>query len=75
MPARWAASTFSLIPPTGSALPRRSISPVIATSLRTGRRLNTETIATVSATPADGPSFLMPPCGRWMCRSDDMILS
>ena len=36
-PARWAASTFSLIPPTGSTLPRSVISPVIAMSSRTGR--------------------------------------
>ena len=37
MPARSAASTFSLMPPTGSTSPRRLISPVIAMSLRTGR--------------------------------------
>ena len=37
MPARSAASTFSLTPPIGSTRPRRLISPVIATSLRTGR--------------------------------------
>ena len=33
MPARWAASTFSLMPPIGSTLPRSVISPVIATSV------------------------------------------
>jgi hypothetical protein len=32
MPARCAATTFSLMPPTGSTSPRRLISPVIATS-------------------------------------------
>src|SRR6266851_3333624 len=35
MPARWAARTFSLMPPTGSTVPRSVISPVIATSPRT----------------------------------------
>ena len=34
MPARMAASTFSLMPPTGSTSPRSVISPVIAVSLR-----------------------------------------
>jgi dTDP-glucose 4,6-dehydratase len=37
MPARIAASTFSLTPPTGSTSPRRVISPVMARSWRTGR--------------------------------------
>src|SRR3990172_13382663 len=36
MPARWAASSFSFNPPIGSTLPRRVISPVMATSRRTG---------------------------------------
>ena len=36
MPARCAASTFSLTPPIGSTWPRSVISPVIATSFRTG---------------------------------------
>jgi hypothetical protein len=75
MPARCAASTFSFTPPIGNALPRRSISPVIATSLRTGRFVNDDTTAHVSATPADGPSFLIAPCGKWMCRSLFAILS
>src|SRR5512145_2983222 len=39
MPARLAASTFSLMPPTGSTLPCSVISPVIDTSLRTARQL------------------------------------
>src|SRR5208283_2357981 len=34
MPAECAATTFSLMPPTGSTSPRRLISPVIAVSLR-----------------------------------------
>jgi hypothetical protein len=33
-----AGKTFSLIPPTGSTLPRSVISPVMAASLCTGRR-------------------------------------
>ena len=36
MPARRAASTFSLMPPTGSTRPVSVISPVMAVSLRTG---------------------------------------
>jgi len=36
MPDLLAARTFSLIPPTGRTRPRRVISPVMATSLRTG---------------------------------------
>ena len=57
MPARWAPSTFSLMPPTGSTLPRRVISPVIATSWRTGRPVSSEVSAVAMVTPADGPSF------------------
>ena len=37
MPARLAASTFSLMPPTGSTSPRSVISPVMATVWRTRR--------------------------------------
>ena len=37
IPARCAASDFSLSPPTGSTWPVRVTSPVIATSLETGR--------------------------------------
>jgi hypothetical protein len=51
-PARRAASTFSLMPPTGSTRPRRLISPVIATSLRTARSVEQRARATVYiATP------------------------
>ena len=45
MPARWAARTFSLMPPTGSTRPRRLISPVMATSLRTVRLVSSDTSA------------------------------
>src|SRR6185369_15435912 len=65
MPARCAASTFSLTPPIGSTSPRRLISPVIATSLRTGRLLSSEVSATNIATPALGPSFGVAPAGTW----------
>ena len=51
MPARSAASTFSLTPPIGSTSPRRLISPVIATSLRTIRPVKSEASATNIATP------------------------
>jgi hypothetical protein len=53
----WAASTFSLIPPTGNTTPDSDSSPVIATSSRTRRQLSNETNATQIATPAEGPSF------------------
>ena len=68
MPARLAASTFSLMPPTGSTLPDSVISPVIATSPRTGRRDSADTSAVAIVTPADGPSFGMAPDGtcRWI---------
>ena len=69
MPARCAASTFSLTPPIGSTLPRSVISPVIATSLRIGTRVSAETSAVASVMPADGPSFGMAPSGTWMCTS------
>ena len=56
MPARCAASDFSFTPPIGSTWPVSVTSPVIATSLRTGRALISEASATTIATPADGPS-------------------
>ena len=68
-PARYAASVFSFTPPISSTLPRSVTSPVIATSRRTGRSLSTLAIASVTATPALGPSFGMAPAGKWMCRS------
>src|SRR6185369_7549657 len=43
MPPRCAASSFSLSPPIGSTCPRSVISPVIATSERTGTLVNAET--------------------------------
>ena len=69
IPARCAASDFSFSPPIGSTCPVRVTSPVIATSLRTGRPLISEESATVIATPAEGPSFGTAPAGTWMWMS------
>ena len=65
MPARCAASTFSLMPPTGSTRPRSVISPVIATSLRIGLPVSSDASAVNMVTPADGPSFGIAPAGMW----------
>src|SRR5229473_954673 len=64
MLARCAAITFSLMPPTESTLPRRVISPVMATSCRTGRSPITEAMQVAMATPAEGPSFGIAPAGK-----------
>ena len=64
MPARWAARTFSFSPPTGSTRPRRVISPVMATSRRTGRPVSAEISAVAMVMPADGPSLGMAPAGH-----------
>ena len=70
MPARCAPSTFSFTPPIGSTRPRSVISPVIATSLRTGRPDIALTRApSPSSTPADGPSFGIAPAGTCTCTS------
>ena len=71
MPIRRAASTFSLIPPTGSTLPDSVISPVMATSARTGRPDKADASAMTIVTPADGPSFGIAPAGtcRWISES------
>src|SRR5205814_10095501 len=66
IPARLAASTFSLIPPTASTRPRRLISPVIATSERTRRCVNSDASATTIVTPALGPSLGVAPAGTWV---------
>ncbi len=63
MPARAAATHFSLMPPTGSTTPRRLISPVMATSARTVRCVSSEASEVAIATPALGPSFGMAPAG------------
>ena len=64
-PMRWAASTFCLTPPIGSARPCRVTSPVMATVLRIGRPVSRLTIAVVIARPADGPSLGTAPAGTW----------
>ena len=68
-PARCAATTFSLMPPTGSTRPRRLISPVMAVSLRMVRSVISEVSAMNMATPALGPSFGVAPAGTWMWMS------
>ncbi len=67
-PDRWAARILLLSPPIGRTRPRRVISPVIATSLRTGMPVRADTMAVAIVMPADGPSFGMAPAGTWMCR-------
>ena len=69
MPMRCAASAFSFKPPMGSTLPRRVISPVMATSLRTGLRVKAERMAVAIVMPALGPSFGVAPSGTWMWMS------
>ena len=66
MPARLAASIFSLIPPTGSTLPRRVISPVMAVFLRTFRWVNAEAMLVAMVMPAEGPSLGVAPSGTWI---------
>mmetsp|Transcript_963 Transcript_963/g.3163 ORF Transcript_963/g.3163 Transcript_963/m.3163 type:complete len:239 (-) Transcript_963:2130-2846(-) len=67
MPFTCAAMSFSFKPPTGNTKPRSETSPVIATSLLIGLPENKLTSAQHIATPADGPSFGIAPCGKWMC--------
>ena len=69
MPNRRAASAFSRMPPTGSTSPLSVISPVIATSCRTGWLRAADRMAVAIVTPADGPSFGIAPAGTCTCRS------
>jgi hypothetical protein len=62
-PAPAAATTFSLMPPTGRIRPRSEISPVMAVSCRTVRLVRSEASAVNMATPALGPSFGVAPAG------------
>ena len=75
IPARNAASSFSFRPPIGSTRPRSVISPVIATSRRTGMPVRIDTIDVAIATPADGPSFGVAPSGTctWMSRFSNSV--
>ena len=52
----------------GSTRPRSVISPVIATSRRTGTRSSAETSPVHMVMPADGPSLGIAPSGKctWM---------
>ncbi|CKS28721.1 Uncharacterised protein [Mycobacterium tuberculosis] len=63
MPPRSAASSFSFSPPMAVTSPRSVISPVIATSLRTGMPVSADTKAVVIAAPALGPSLGVAPSG------------
>ena len=63
IPALFAARIFSLIPPTGSTLPLRVISPVMAIPLLTFMPLNADTIDVTMVIPADGPSLGVAPSG------------
>ena len=58
-----AAMGFSFNPPMGSTLPRNVISPVIATSCRTGIPDSALSRAVIMVTPAEGPSLGMAPSG------------
>lgn len=57
---------FSLMPPTGSTCPDRLISPVIDSFYFTRIPLISEAKHVAMVTPADGPSFLMAPSGKWI---------
>ena len=61
--ALFAARIFSLIPPTGSTLPRRVISPVMANLFFTLRCVNTDTSEVNIVIPALGPSLGVAPSG------------
>ena len=63
MPARLAARIFSLIPPTGSTLPRSVISPVIARFAFTLRWVRAEARDVAIVIPAEGPSLGIAPSG------------
>ena len=67
-PDRCAARILLLSPPIGRTRPRRVISPVMATSLRTGMPVRALTMARAIVMPADGPSLGMAPAGTWMWR-------
>ncbi len=68
MPTRYAARDFSLRPPMGSTLPRKVISPVMATERFTGFLVKAERMAVAMVMPAEGPSLGVAPSGTctWM---------
>lgn len=51
---------------TGKTAPERVISPVITTPLAIGRFVKREYNAVAIAIPAEGPSLLIAPAGKWM---------
>ena len=64
-PARIAARLFSFKPPIGSTKPRNVISPVIATSFRTGVPVKSEAMAVNTwRCRRDGPSLGTAPLGK-----------
>ena len=63
-PERCAARILLFRPPMGRTRPRRVISPVMATSLRTGMPVKALTMAVAMVMPADGPSLGMAPAGH-----------
>ena len=63
MPARTAPRIFSFTPPMGRTRPESVISPVIATSCRTGIPERVLINAVAMVTPADGPSLGIAPAG------------
>lgn len=69
IPAVFAARIFSFNPPMGSTRPRRVISPVMATSARTGIFVSADSSAVAMVIPAEGPSFGTAPSGIWMWKS------
>jgi hypothetical protein len=58
---------FYLIPPTGSTWPLSVIYPVIDRFYRTGIFNSKETRQATIVTPAEGPSFFIPPAGKCIC--------
>ena len=68
-PALSAAKSFSFKPPISKISPWSVISPVMATSGRTGILVKAETMAVVIAPPALGPSFGVAPSGKCKCQS------
>lgn len=64
IPKLYAARHFSLMPPTGSTMPLREISPVITTSFLTFLLVIRETMAVAIVMPAEGPSFGMEAAGK-----------
>ena len=59
---------FYLIPPTGNTLPLKVIYPVMARCSLGGILRRREARVVTMVTPAEGPSFLVDPSGKWMCK-------